>query len=185
MAKWVAIALLGLTVLAGCGSGDDEEATSEGEMQIALTAQNDSGQDGTAVLAEIDDSTTRVEITVANPGSEPQPAHIHRGSCDRLDPQPEYPLSNVVDGKSTSEVSASLEDLVGQGFAINVHKSEAEAQTYVACGDIASGPGGTETGEGETETGETETGETETGETETGETETGEGETETTSDYGY
>jgi hypothetical protein len=173
MAKWVVIALLGLAVLAGCGSGDDEEATSEGEMQVTLTAQNDSGQDGTAVLAEIDDSTTRVEITVANSGDEPQPAHIHRGSCDRLDPQPQYPLSNVVEGESTSEVNTSLEDLAGQGFAINVHKSEAEAQTYVACGDIGSSPGGTETGE------------TETGETETGETETGEGETETTSDYGY
>jgi hypothetical protein len=168
MGRLVVIALLGLTLLAGCGSDDDGEATSEGQTQIALTAQNDSGQDGTAVLAEIDDSTTRVEITVANSSDEPQPAHIHRGSCHDLDPQPEHPLSNVVDGKSTSEVDVSLEDLVGQGFAINVHKSEAEAQTYVACGDIASGPGGTETREGETETGETET-----------------GETGTTSDYGY
>jgi hypothetical protein len=170
MARLVVIALLGLTLLAGCGSDDDGEATSEGETQVALTAQNDSGQEGTAVLAEIDDSTTRVEITVANSGGEPQPAHIHRGSCHHLDPQPEYPLSNVVDGKSTSEVDVSLEELQNGEFAINVHKSEAEAQTYVACGDIASGPGGTETGEGETETGETET---------------GEGETGTTDDYGY
>ena len=45
-------------------------------------------------------------------------AHIHRGSCENLDPQPEYPLENVVDGKSTTEVNVAVEDLVDKGFAI-------------------------------------------------------------------
>ena len=70
------------------------------------------------------------------PSDNPQPAHIHRGSCENLDPQPAYPLETWSDGKSTTEVNVAIEDLVGQGFAINVHKSADEAQVYVACGDI-------------------------------------------------
>ena len=50
--------------------------------------------------------------------------------------EPAYALENVVDGKSTTEVNVAIEDLVGQGFAVNVHKSADEAQVYVACGDI-------------------------------------------------
>jgi hypothetical protein len=49
-------------------------------------------------------------------------------------------LNDVVDGTSTSEnVDFSLDDLTGAesaGFAINVHKSAAAIDDYVACGDI-------------------------------------------------
>jgi hypothetical protein len=120
-------------VLAGCGGDDDEFG---GNLAVPLAAQNDSGQDGDATLSEVDSDTTRVVLEVGNPPGDPQPAHIHRGSCENLDPQPAYGLENVVDGKSTSEVSVAIEDLVGQGFAVNVHKSADEAQVYVACGDI-------------------------------------------------
>jgi hypothetical protein len=120
-------------ILAGCG-GDDEEFG--GDLGVPLSAQNDSGQDGEATLSEVDAGTTRVVIDVGNAPDNPQPAHIHRGSCKNLDPQPAYGLENVVDGKSTTEVNVGMEDLVGQGFAVNVHKSADEAQVYVACGDI-------------------------------------------------
>jgi hypothetical protein len=119
-------------ILAGCG-GDDEFG---GTLGMPLVAQNDSGQDGEATLSEVDSETTRVVLEVENPSVEPQPAHIHRGSCENLDPQPAYGLENVVDGKSTTEVNVAIEDLVDKGFAINVHKSADEAQVYVACGDI-------------------------------------------------
>jgi hypothetical protein len=103
---------------------------------VPLAAQNDSGQDGDATLSEVDAGTTRVVIDVGNAPANPQPAHIHRGSCENLDPEPAYGLENVVNGKSTTEVNVAMEDLVGQGFAVNVHKSADEAQVYVACGDI-------------------------------------------------
>ena len=103
---------------------------------MPLVTQNDSGQDGEATLSEVDSETTRVVLEVGNPPGDPQPAHIHRGSCENLDPEPAYGLENVVDGKSTTEVNVAIEDLVGQGFAVNVHKSADEAQVYVACGDI-------------------------------------------------
>jgi hypothetical protein len=122
-----------ILTLGGCGGDGDEFS---GSLGIELAAQNDSGQDGEASLSEVDSDTTRVEVEMGNPPGNPQPAHIHRGSCENLDPNPAYPLENVVDGKSTTEVDVAVEDLVGKGFAVNVHKSADEAQVYVACGDI-------------------------------------------------
>jgi uncharacterized lipoprotein YajG len=120
-------------MLAGCGGDDDEFS---GTLAVPLVTQNDSGQDGEATLSEVSSDTTRVVLDVGNAPDNPQPAHIHRGSCENLDPEPAYGLENVVDGKSTTEVNVAMEDLVGQGFAVNVHKSADEAQVYVACGDI-------------------------------------------------
>ena len=68
--------------------------------------------------------------------SEAQPAHIHKGTCDNLDPNPAFPLENVVDGKSETDVDVSLDDLALSSYAVNVHKSQDEADVYVACGDI-------------------------------------------------
>ena len=121
-------------VLAGCGGDDGDELG--GTVSMPLVAQNNSGEDGEATLSEVDSETTRVVLEVENPSVEPQPAHIHRGSCENLDPEPAHGLENVVDGKSTTEVNVALEDLVDKGFAVNVHKSADEAQVYVACGDI-------------------------------------------------
>ena len=43
-----------------------------------------------------------------------------------------------MNGTSESDVDVSLQDLLDavDGYAINVHKSDAEADVYVACGDI-------------------------------------------------
>jgi hypothetical protein len=68
-----------------------------------------------------------------------QPAHVHEGTCAKLDPKPKYGLQNVVDGKSTTEVPVDIKTLVGGNLAINVHKSAEEAKVYVACGNIAKG----------------------------------------------
>ena len=127
------LAFAATLVLAGCGGDDDEFS---GDVAVPLVTQNDSGQDGEATLSEVDSDTTRVVLEVSNPPGDPQPAHIHRGSCENLDPQPAYPLEDVVDGKSTTEVNVAIEDLVDKGFAVNVHNSADEAQVYVACGDI-------------------------------------------------
>ena len=157
MARLILIAICSLTLLAGCGSDEGNEATSEGPIEIGLSQQSGSAQSGVATLTEVNESTTRVEIDMT-PGEARQPAHIHRGDCARLDPQPEYPLESVVDGKSTSEVNAPVDELVGGGFAINVHKSDAEIETYVACGEVSSSPGAAEPEPGETETTEDQSG---------------------------
>ena len=129
-----------LALLAGCGSGNGDEAT------VSLAEQNGSGQPGEVVLSRVDDSTTRVEISIGSPpGNDPQPAHIHKGSCEDLDPNPAYGLENVVDGSSSSEVEVSLDELRDGAFAVNVHKSAAEVDVYVACGNIGSAAAGTNT----------------------------------------
>ena len=41
-----------------------------------------------------------------------------------------------MNGSSETDVDVSLDDLALSSYAVNVHKSEAEADVYVACGDI-------------------------------------------------
>jgi hypothetical protein len=153
MRRRLTIAFAAVALLAGCGSDEENEATSEGEIQVSLTQQGGSAQTGIATLTEVNENTTRVEIDMTPAqGGESQPAHIHRGDCVKLEPQPEYPLESVQDGKSSSDVNAPIDELMGGGFAINVHKSDAEIETYVACGEISSSPGAPEPEPGETET---------------------------------
>lgn len=142
--------LLALIVLmaTGCGGDDSDGGSAAGDesVTVQLSEQSGSGESGTATLTAEGDKTT-VEIDVSNGTSTPQPAHIHQGSCADLNPQPEYPLENVVDGKSTSTVAASLDDLKGKAYAINLHMSESDLETYVSCGDIG-GTGGDSDGAG-------------------------------------
>ncbi|WP_317995997.1 hypothetical protein [Vulcanimicrobium alpinum] len=102
----------------------------------AIATQNASGELGTVTLTPIGDKT-RVVVALANaPTDVPQPAHIHEGSCAKLNPKPKYPLVVVVDGTSTSMVDVPIAQLIGGGFAVNVHKSTTDIPTYVACGDL-------------------------------------------------
>lgn len=102
---------------------------------------------------------SRATITRAQE-ADSHPAHIHAGTCDTLDPNPAFPLSNVsgeflngdtatagdevgaseesltVEG-STTTVDVSLDDLLASEYAINVHESAENAQNYIACGNIA------------------------------------------------
>lgn len=86
-------------------------------------------------------------------GADDHPAHIHVGSCDALDPNPTYMLSNVAllapagaaatqDAaipveRSSSVVDASLQELNTGGYAINVHESVDNIGTYIACGNLS------------------------------------------------
>ena len=103
---------------------------------FALAPQNASGELGTVTLTAMGDKT-RVDIALANaPTDVPQPAHIHEGTCAKLDPKPKYALAVVVDGTSTYMVDAPMSQLVAGGFAVNVHKSTKDIPTYVACGEL-------------------------------------------------
>jgi len=104
-----------------------------------LNPQNNSGESGTATLTKAGDNQTKVVLDVkGGPSGVSQPVHIHKGSCDKLDPKPTYPLSPLVNGKSETTVNASLDSLGNARYAINGHKSAQEASTYVFCGPIGS-----------------------------------------------
>ena len=64
------------------------------------------------------------------------PAHIHPGTCTDLVPQPTYPLANVVDGASETEIVATLDGVRGW-LALNLHASSDDWGTYTACAELA------------------------------------------------
>jgi hypothetical protein len=138
----LAMALLALLALSGGSvlAQADYETTAH-----ALNEQNNSGQSGTVTFSLAEDGTSvTVEINISGGSEVPQPAHIHTGTCDNLDPKPFYPLNSVVNGRSVTVITeADIEnldyDLYNQ-FSVNVHKSAAEASVYVSCGEIV--PGG-------------------------------------------
>jgi hypothetical protein len=105
-------------------------------VTVPMHAQSGSDQDGTAKLVQQGPNVV-VTLSVAQGTTTPQPAHIHMGTCAKLDPAPKYPLTSLVNGKSTSTVKGvTLASLETGGFAINVHKSAAALKTYTSCGDI-------------------------------------------------
>jgi hypothetical protein len=108
-----------------------------GNVVIQLGALSGSGQTGTATLTSTIDNKTQVVLQISGepPGAE-EPAHIHTGTCKKLNPKPAYLLENVVGGASTTTVNASLVSLETGHFSVNVHQSTANIGTYVACGTI-------------------------------------------------
>lgn len=112
-------------------------SAASGSKIYNIEAQHSSGENGTVTLGSQGDKTVvSVDIDGA-PAGEVQPAHIHKGSCATLDPNPAYPLNNLVAGHSRTVVNAPLSSLIAGGFAVNVHQSLSDLKDYVACGDLA------------------------------------------------
>ena len=107
------------------------------ETTVTLAAQNASGESGTATLTQQGTDLVVVIGVTGEPSGASQPAHIHTGAC----PNPGgvvHPLTNIVDGKSTTTLAnVILADVADGNHSINLHKSAAESAVYVACGDIA------------------------------------------------
>jgi hypothetical protein len=117
-------------------------AAQEDDLTIDLNELNDSGISGTATLTDNGDGTTTVSITVEG-ATGGHPAHIHEGTCDDLDPNPTYPLNAVdADGVSETDIDVSLEDLLASPYAVNLHESDTNLGTYVACGEIVEAAAG-------------------------------------------
>ena len=127
--------------LAGCG-GDaaGNEPSAENEVSVELGEQNDSGQTGEATLRPHGNAETVVILEIEG-GDEAQPAHVHTGTCEELG-DVAHALENVEGGRSETTVPVSLDELQSEDFAINVHKSEAEIETYVACADLGAAGAG-------------------------------------------
>ncbi len=82
------------------------------------------------------------DATPAADGGMTHPAHIHEGTCEELDPNPAFPLDNLMQiedsmvAYSMTTVEVSVEDALAAPHAINVHESPENAANYVACGNI-------------------------------------------------
>ena len=106
-------------------------------MTINLGAENGSKQDGQAFLSDTAGGL-KVKVQIKNePAGASEPAHIHQGTCAKLNPAPWKPLSPVVKGSSVTTISGvKVADLKKAHYAINVHKSAAAIKVYVSCGDL-------------------------------------------------
>ncbi len=106
-------------------------------LQFHLGEQSSSGEAGTAtVLQGVKGVIVKVRLKGAPDGVD-QPAHIHKGTCAKLDPKPMYGLNIVKNGQSQTTVpNTTLADLQKGDYAINVHKSAKEAAVYVSCGNV-------------------------------------------------
>lgn len=105
-------------------------------VSVTLGEQNKSGETGTVTLTESDGKTTVVVTVTGEPSGAVQPMHIHSGAC----PTPGavvYPLTNLVNGTSTTTIMATLDQLKAQfPLAINAHTSATQMSKYTACGDL-------------------------------------------------
>lgn len=78
-----------------------------------------------------------------------RPAHVHTGTCDELGDVVQ-PLENltaatgdavgqgvaVIAETSASNIPMTLDDMLAEDHAVNVHRSMEEIQDYIACGEI-------------------------------------------------
>lgn len=129
-------AVLGAALIVAVSAQSPAPVARKSPMQMHLVAQNGSAESGTATMLDGANGLI-VRLRMSGSGDVDQPAHIHKGTCDKLDPKPTYPLKTVHDGMSETTVpGVTLAQLEKAPFAINVHKSTKEVPVYVACGNI-------------------------------------------------
>lgn len=91
------------------------------------------------------------QTPVGEATSASHPAHIHAGTCDTLG-DIVIPLENVADPSATGEsvgpesangvffsrtvIDVPVEELVADDHAVNIHLSDDEMGTFIACGDV-------------------------------------------------
>jgi hypothetical protein len=119
------------------GAGDSVSAKEGDTVTVTMGAGRDASQTGTATLTD-QGSQTQVVLNI-QPGAAgvEQPVHIHSGNCPGVGAVA-FPLTNVVNGTSTTVVDATLDSLRTGGYSINVHQDGTQAGlgVYVSCGAI-------------------------------------------------
>jgi hypothetical protein len=106
-------------------------------LQINMGAQSNSGQAGNASVTDVKDGVNVTIHIKSEPKGATEPAHIHPGTCTKLNPAPWKPLNPVVNGNSMTHVAGISVAQIKKGkYAVNVHKSATDLKTYVSCGDL-------------------------------------------------
>ncbi len=112
-------------------------AIAGGSLQINMGQQNKSGQAGNASVVDAKGGVNVAIHIKSEPKGASEPAHIHKGSCTKLDPAPWKPLNPVVNGQSFTHLKGvSVAEIKKGAHATNVHKSANDLKTYVSCGDL-------------------------------------------------
>ena len=87
MKKLITLALAMVALFALAGTSAWAQGSS---VTVTLNAQNGSGQNGTAVLQDMGDGTTKVTVNISGGSAVAQPAHIHDGPCATLNPNERF-----------------------------------------------------------------------------------------------
>ena len=126
--RWIFVALIGLVMACGAEQSD---------MTIQLGDQENSGQTGSATLtAKGAQMEVVIKVVPGPPEGDPQPLHIHFGTCGPNLGNRHYNLSDVVAGVSVTLIDAGLVSVTQGNNAINLHKSYPEFDIYTSCGNI-------------------------------------------------
>ena len=82
---------------------------------------------------------TQVVIAVVSSGTETMAASIQAGTCDNLNPEIAYRLTEVKSGASTTSVPVELATLLATPYAINISVAGSETESSITCGEIKAG----------------------------------------------
>lgn len=105
---------------------------------VQLAAQKNSGQTGTATFTDLGEGRTKVTLSLTGGNfPDPQPAHIHLGTCVKPG-EVQFPLTNVVNGMSETTLDTPMSSLWTGTMVVNVHKSAKESTVYTACAELLS-----------------------------------------------
>jgi ketosteroid isomerase-like protein len=101
-------------------SGD--EGSPPGTIEVTLGPGANGSQPGKAFVAGAGEGVSSVAVQV-QPGQAgaQQSAHLHSGSCAARG-ETVFPLAAVVDGSSFTIISASVDEILGQGLSLDVHQ---------------------------------------------------------------
>lgn len=112
-------------------------AMSSKVLNLNMGEQNHSKQTGTATVKDVPGGVwVKVSVVNERKGAS-EPAHIHKGTCAKLDPAPFKALSNVVNGTSVTTIKGiTVAQLKKAHYAVNVHQSASNLKHYVSCGDL-------------------------------------------------
>lgn len=111
---------------------------SEGAASAPLPSTDDLDVDGAVVLTTLDADTTRISVVLSGDAvTSDAIVHLHDGTCAApgdftldLDPLD-------ADGISETDVDLSIDELLADGYFINVHQSEAAYDTLLVCGELS------------------------------------------------
>ncbi len=139
LASTLALVLaLGLGGAANAQTNASDPIDTDSGFELGIAQQNNSGEIGTVTLYK-SHSGARTLVVISmhgTPAGIAQPAHIHRGTCDNLNPVPTWPLHNVVNGQSRTWLDVPREKILSGNYSVNVHRSTTNLKLYVACGHL-------------------------------------------------
>ena len=128
--------ILGLAAVVGAVVGAESEVRAgEKTLQFHLAARHGSGETGTATLFDGTDGLI-VHLRMSEE-SLVQPAHIRKGTCAMLDPNPAFALAPITVGRSQTTIpNLTIAALSAEPYALDVDRSSTEPFSDVACADI-------------------------------------------------